>query len=123
MTTPANLRSVAIRVTGVTAALAVSFLAASARAEVVSHRVLHETSPAGSLSRLEVASDAGSRADVSVAINEALSSGGIQGSFAGPRNLAFSGSILTQAAVPTSLLPDHKSGLAHISGLVLRSPR
>jgi len=122
MTTPANLRSVAIRVTGVSAALAISFLAASTRAEVVTHRALNQSS-AGSLSHLEPASSAGSRAEVSLAISEALSSGGIDGYFAGPRHVAFSGSILTHAAAPASLLTDHKSDLAHLSGVVLRSQR
>lgn len=114
MTLPANFRSVAIRVTGVSAALAISFFAASTRAEVVSQRG-NGGQPQG-LTALTPAQ--GSSSAMPFVIGSAAGQAITPGYHAGPPKPAFSGSILIQPAVPAAPLSVHKSGFQHLSGVV-----
>lgn len=113
MTVPAKFRSVAIRITGVSAALAVSLLAASTRAEVVSQR--DDGRHAQGLAALTPVQ--GSSSGTPLIIGSAAGQGISPGYHVGPPKPAFSGSILVQPAVPASPLPVHKSGFKHLSGV------
>lgn len=112
MTVPAKFRSVAIRITGVSAALAGSFLAASTRAEVVSQRGNGQSQGLTALTPAQ-----GSSSGTPFVIGSAAGQAITPGYHVGPPKPAFSGSILIQPAVPAAPLPVHKSGFQHLSGV------
>ncbi|MBM4013197.1 MAG: hypothetical protein FJ286_17870 [Planctomycetes bacterium] len=116
MTLPANVRSAAIRVTGVSAALAVSFLAASTRAEVASPWVTEQA--IGTADNLLALAPGLSAPGGTSFLRLSVTGPSSPGYHVGPPKPAFVGSILVQPAVPATPLSVHKSGFKHLTGVV-----
>ncbi|MFM7242679.1 MAG: hypothetical protein ACKO40_00700 [Planctomycetaceae bacterium] len=123
MKSSASFRSVAIRVTGVCAALAISFLAGSARAEALSQHLL-ASGPQGaagsSLSGLDSAtpSMASASAPVSAAARAVLQAPAYQGYAAAPAKTVFSESILVNPSFTMTLSLAKPAGQSQLTGVV-----
>jgi hypothetical protein len=128
MTWSASGRSVALRVTGVSAALGLSFLAGSARAEVLSQHLLDARSPSAAAGSSFVAAvldvqtgPAPTSAHASSAARAVLEAPAAQGYSAAPPKPVFSESILIQPEFPVTLSLVRQSAHSHLTGIV-RTP-
>jgi hypothetical protein len=125
MMSSAFVRSVAIRVTGACAALAISFLAASARAEVVAHKdgaVPAAAQAAGPLTLAvldpSLAAASPTHGPASRAALEVLKEAGTSGYAAGPARPVFADSILVPPDFATTVSLVKQSGFTHLTGIV-----
>lgn len=125
-----SIRSVAIRVTGVCAALGISFLAASARAEVLSQHLLDAGSPPPASNNSFVVAVLGGQAvpetpaqHASAAARAVLRTSAVQGYSAAPPKPVFSESILVQPEFPVTLSLVRQSAHSHLTGIVRTQPR
>lgn len=125
MTSSAFTRSVAIRVTGACAALAISFLAASARAEVVAQQ--NRAVPASgqgsvplTLAVLDpaLASAPPTHVLASHAALAVVKAAGTSGYAAGPSRPVFADSILVQPEFAPTVSLAKQSGFTHLTGIV-----
>lgn len=118
-----SVRSVAIRVTGVCAALAISFLAATARAEALSQHLLM-AGPQGAAGSSLAGLDAPAAATSSVgtpssAVARAvLSAPTYQGYAAPPAKTVFSESILVNPSFTMTLSLAKPTGQSQLTGVV-----
>lgn len=125
MMSAAFARSVAIRGTGACAALAISFLAASARAEVVAPR--HGSVPTAAHGSVEptlavldpsLAATSTAHGTPSHAALAVLKTAGTSGYAAGPARPVFADSILVQPDSATTVSLAKQSGFSHLTGIV-----
>lgn len=123
--TSSSCRSLAIRVTGVIAALATTFLASSARAETVSPHLggpdaASAAAHSHGLAVLDphMATGGHMAAPVSPATLKVLSEVGGTGAVSGPQRAVFSESILVQPEFPATFSLVRQSRLTHLSGVV-----
>jgi len=117
-----SVRSIAIRVTGVCAAVGISCLAGAARGEPLSQHRLASSAPP-TVTSFVAALDGPSAVtpDSTQAVREAravLQAPAIQGYAAAPRRPVFSESILVNPGFTMSLSLARSSGNTHLTGVV-----